>query len=242
MRAPPDQEPDLSQRARDAREHDVPHLLGRRIHVGSDYREHHRAYFLDVAGDSGGTSNVYASDTQYYDVTGSSSATSPTRHRSGRTSDPNPYPSNGCNDKATKICLSDAQLQAEIRLVMQANGWTAARDHLFFIFTPQASAAAPVRAALHQLLRLSLVGVGLVALCQPAVCRPGVPDLHLRLRPAPEWQQRRRNAQRHQPPAQRGDHRSVRASAGMTAPAPRTATSAPGTSDRAQRASASTTR
>ena len=104
----------------------------------ANYRETIERYFVDVAGDSGGTSNVYASDTQYYDVTGSSrSYISYASSFGGSTTDTNPYPSNGCNDKATKICLSDAQLQAEIRLVMQAKGWTASTDRLFFIFTPQ---------------------------------------------------------------------------------------------------------
>jgi hypothetical protein len=96
-----------------------------------------KGYFADVAHDSGASSNVYFSDTQYsdgsgqiaYDVTQGSAYM-----------DTTPYPANGCTDRATTICLSDAQLQNEIQADMALNNWTAASSgtqNLFFVFTPR---------------------------------------------------------------------------------------------------------
>lgn len=92
-------------------------------------------YFGDVAASNGATSNVYYSDTQYYDnVNGNIQAKSTF---GGFYVDPNPYPSNGCTDRATSICLSDGQIQTEIQAAMAANGWSGGESHLFFMFTPK---------------------------------------------------------------------------------------------------------
>jgi hypothetical protein len=95
-------------------------------------------YFQNVATDSGKTSNVYDSDTQYTDAAG------PLAYKVlyGATySDSSAYPSNGCTDKATSICLSDLQLQSEVQAAMATNGWTAVGadgvQSLFFVFTPK---------------------------------------------------------------------------------------------------------
>src|SRR3954462_2167790 len=90
----------------------------------------------DVAADSGKTSNVYWSDTQYSQ--GSGSSRTPVQYRStfaGSVLDTNPLPASGCTDTYTSVCLSDAQLQAEIQHVMAAHGWTGGPTHLFFLFT-----------------------------------------------------------------------------------------------------------
>lgn len=90
-------------------------------------------YFGDVATDNNKTTNVYWSDTQYSSIQYSSAYVT-------SYSDTNAYPANGCTDKATSICLSDAQLQAELQAVMTANGWHASDggvQNLFFIFTPK---------------------------------------------------------------------------------------------------------
>jgi hypothetical protein len=95
-------------------------------------------YFGDVAADSGASTNVYDSDTQYGDGSG------PIAYDvsvGGTWDDASAYPGNGCTDKATKICLSDAQLQGEVKAAMAANGWTAVGpggiQNLFFVFTPK---------------------------------------------------------------------------------------------------------
>jgi hypothetical protein len=90
-------------------------------------------YFANVVIDAGKTSNVYYSDTQYSNIDVKTSW-------GGTANDTNAYPASGCTDKATSICLTDAQLQAEIQAVRQANGWPTTSggvQSLFFIFTPK---------------------------------------------------------------------------------------------------------
>ena len=100
------------------------------------YQDTINNYFKNVAADSGKTSNVYYSDTQYSDRAGNIAYSV----SYGATyADTATYPSNGCSDKATSICLSDAQLQSEIQRVMASNGWTASSGGVqneFFMFTP----------------------------------------------------------------------------------------------------------
>jgi hypothetical protein len=88
----------------------------------------------DVAADSGKTSNVYFSDTQYYDGTG------PIAYSStfgGSVLDTNAYPSNGCRDPYTSVCLTDSQLQAEISRVVSAQGWPRGTGAVYFLLTPR---------------------------------------------------------------------------------------------------------
>ncbi|HUZ82803.1 MAG TPA: hypothetical protein VMU73_11225 [Gaiellaceae bacterium] len=104
--------------------------------VSSDYQSLINRFFTDVAADSGKTSNVYYSDTQYYDGSGHIAYSSTF---GGFTLDTNAFPASGCSDTVsqTTICLSDAQLQAEIQRVISAQGWTAGPTHEFFLFTPR---------------------------------------------------------------------------------------------------------
>jgi hypothetical protein len=94
-------------------------------------------YFADVAHDSNMSTNVYAATTQYYQNPGqvhiqysSSFATSVT--------DTNPFPANGCPayDGLT-VCLTDAQIQAEIDSVINSHGWQRNGTNMFFMFTAQ---------------------------------------------------------------------------------------------------------
>src|SRR5579883_2729472 len=89
--------------------------------VSSGYESIIDGYFQNVAADSGKSSNVYFSDTQYYDTTSGDILYSSTF--AGSFVDTNPYPANGCSDSYTAVCLTDAQLQAEINRVVSANGW-----------------------------------------------------------------------------------------------------------------------
>jgi hypothetical protein len=96
------------------------------------------SYFANVAHDSGKTSNVYYSDTQYTDGAGAIAY----NVIAGATyMDTAAYPANGCSDRATSICLSDSQLQSEIQRVMTLNGWTAVGSdgiqNEYFVFTPR---------------------------------------------------------------------------------------------------------
>jgi hypothetical protein len=103
----------------------------------SGYQGTINSYFSNVAAASGSTSNVYYSDTQYSDGAGTIAYSV---SYAGTYADTAAYPSSGCSDKATSICLSDAQLQSEIQRVMSLNGWTATTGGVqneFFMFTPK---------------------------------------------------------------------------------------------------------
>jgi hypothetical protein len=102
--------------------------------VSSGYVNLINGFFKNVAADSGKTSNVYYSDTQYK---GSSGSIAYKSTFGGFVIDTNPYPANGCTDPYTTVCLSDAQIAAEIQTVMAAKGWTTGLTHLFFMFTPK---------------------------------------------------------------------------------------------------------
>lgn len=102
--------------------------------VSSRYESTINGFLGNVAAASGQSSNVYFSDTQYYDTTGSIAYSS---SFAGAVVDTNPYPASGCSDAYTAVCLTDAQLATEIQRVMAANGWTGGPSNLFFMFTPK---------------------------------------------------------------------------------------------------------
>jgi hypothetical protein len=50
--------------------------------------------------------------------------------------DTSAYPTSGCTDSVTPgNCITDAQVQAEIKKVMGLNGWTGGLSKIFFLFT-----------------------------------------------------------------------------------------------------------
>lgn len=89
-------------------------------------------YFADVAADSGKTTNVYYTATQYYDGGGHVAYSS---SYGGSVTVNDPLPASGCTDSATTVCLSDAQIQNEIKSVISRQGWAAGPNTLFFLFT-----------------------------------------------------------------------------------------------------------
>lgn len=89
-------------------------------------------YFTDVAADSGKQSNVYYTATQYSDSTGHIQYSSTF---GGSYTDTNPLPASGCSDSDTAVCLTDAQVQAEIKKDVATAGWTAGPSTEFFLFT-----------------------------------------------------------------------------------------------------------
>lgn len=79
-------------------------------------------YFKDVEAASGASDNVYSVETQYYDGTGAHIGY--TSSFGGSIKDTNPYPTSGtCTDTVsqTTICLTDAQLRAELVSLFAAN-------------------------------------------------------------------------------------------------------------------------
>lgn len=99
-----------------------------------NYRSLIDGFFGDVASDNGKTTNVYSTDTQYSDGTGSIAYSSAF---SGSTVDTHAFPASGCNDGVDAVCLTDQQLTAEIYRVIGAQGWPNGLSHEYFIFTPQ---------------------------------------------------------------------------------------------------------
>lgn len=89
-------------------------------------------YLEDLAHDSGGSQNVDSVATQY--TNGKGEAVAYDSHFAGAILDTDPYPKNGCK-KAT-ICLTDAQLQAELSSWITAHGLPKDLAHEYFLLTP----------------------------------------------------------------------------------------------------------
>jgi hypothetical protein len=89
-------------------------------------------YFTDVAADSGKTTNVYYTGTQYYDGSGNVQYSS---SNGGSVIDTDPLPASGCSDSYTSVCLTDAQIQNEIQAVVARQGWTTGPQAEVFMFT-----------------------------------------------------------------------------------------------------------
>jgi hypothetical protein len=103
--------------------------------ISANYKSLLDGFLQNVAAASGSTSNVYASDTQYYDNNGSIAYSSTF---GGSYTDTAAFPANGCSSyNGLSKCLSDAQLQAEITKVITARGWTRGPSSVFFLFTPR---------------------------------------------------------------------------------------------------------
>jgi hypothetical protein len=100
--------------------------------MASGYSSLINQFFGDVAADSGKTTNVYYTGTQYYDGSGNVQYSS---SFGGSYTDTNPLPASGCTDSDTSVCLSDGQIQAEIKKDVAAAGWTAGPSTEFFMFT-----------------------------------------------------------------------------------------------------------
>jgi hypothetical protein len=101
--------------------------------VSSGYESLINRFFTDVAADSGKTSNVYYSDTQYYNT--SNQHISYSSSFAGSVVDTSPLPASGCTDSATPVCLTDAQIQSEVARVATAQGWAHNPTTEFFMFT-----------------------------------------------------------------------------------------------------------
>jgi hypothetical protein len=109
------------------------------------YAQTVRQYFTDVAHDSFLPSNVFSVDTQYYDVTnGVKRFASYSVVDRGWNVDTHGYPTGGCPNyvldsragSKSKACLTDAQLQSEIKLVIAAHSLSTGFGNEYFVFTP----------------------------------------------------------------------------------------------------------
>ena len=89
-------------------------------------------YFERLAHDSGGDQNVDSVSTQYGDSGGEFAAYN--SHFAGALVDTDAYPANGCH--AAAICLTDAQLQAELKSYVKAHALPTGLAAEYFILTP----------------------------------------------------------------------------------------------------------
>jgi hypothetical protein len=98
----------------------------------ADYQPGVNRYFEDLAHDSSGTASVESVSAQYNDAKGHFASYS--SFFGGALIDTNPYPVNGC--KKASICLTDAQLQAELTSFVKAQGLPMDLVHEYFLLTP----------------------------------------------------------------------------------------------------------
>jgi len=104
--------------------------------VSANYTSLIDGFFQNVAADHGKTTNTYYSTTQYTDSGGNVGYGV---GFAGSTVDTNAFPASGCNDNVatTTVCLTDAQLRAEINNVIASKGWPRGLGPIYFIFTPR---------------------------------------------------------------------------------------------------------
>jgi hypothetical protein len=107
--------------------------------VSANYRTLNDRYLTDVAADSGRTTNVYWSTTQYYQGSATKTYVTYSSTFGGSYLDTTPFPASGCTDTVTQtsVCLSDAQLQNEVASVKSRLGWASSPSTMFFLFTPR---------------------------------------------------------------------------------------------------------
>jgi hypothetical protein len=108
--------------------------------VSANYKSIIDGYFTNVAADSGTTTNLYATSAEYTD--GGGAAAYNTRFN-GSIVDTQPFPSSGCTNtnpatgSAFPVCLTDAQITAEIDRVGVAQNWVRDGSAIYFMFTPK---------------------------------------------------------------------------------------------------------
>src|SRR5262249_27127910 len=85
--------------------------------------------------DSGTLNNVYAVDTQYYQtINGSTTSIVYSEQFGGSWTDATlPTTSGGSSTAGGSLCLSDAQLQAEVTKAINANGWPTGLGAEYFV-------------------------------------------------------------------------------------------------------------
>jgi hypothetical protein len=94
-------------------------------------------YFADVAHDSGLCTNVYCSDTQYYQtVGGSKQYVNYNEAVGGSASVADPPTGTGCTDTSggTLGCVTDQQLAQEVENVREQNSWPSGSGAEYFVF------------------------------------------------------------------------------------------------------------
>jgi hypothetical protein len=101
----------------------------------SSYQGNINQYFRDVAADSGKTSDVYYSDTQYYQSFGVRTYITYSESFSGSWVDSSTFPASGCSDTSGgSVCVTDSQIEDEVTKAIQANNWPTGLGNEYFVF------------------------------------------------------------------------------------------------------------
>jgi len=98
----------------------------------AQYQSGVNEYLQDLAHDSGGHQNVDSVASQYNDAAGEFASYG--SHFGGQIIDTDPYPANGCTEAA--ICLTDAQLRAELTSYIASHSLPTDLAHEYFVLTP----------------------------------------------------------------------------------------------------------
>jgi PKD repeat protein len=99
-----------------------------------DYLSGINQFFTDMATDSGHSTNSDAVSTQYNDSSGNTAAYN--FQSGGSLTDTDPLPANGCPAFSGDICISDAQIQAELDHFLSSQHLPADLSHEYYLVTP----------------------------------------------------------------------------------------------------------
>lgn len=107
--------------------------------VPSTYQSLINRYFTDVAAVNGAQSNVYFSDTQYYQtLSGKQYVSYNTTVGTPVIDNSTLITSSGCKDRYTSVCISDGQIQTELNALIQAGKLPKPSINVeYFVFTPK---------------------------------------------------------------------------------------------------------
>jgi hypothetical protein len=103
----------------------------------SGYQSTINGYFTDVAADSGKSTNVYDSDTQYYhNIGGTTTNISYSESFAGSGTDTSALTGSSCTNTAggSLGCVTDAQMQQEVLNYIQAHNLPEGLGYQYFVF------------------------------------------------------------------------------------------------------------
>jgi hypothetical protein len=103
-------------------------------HYNPDWEHLINTFLQSLGASSGSLASVFAVDTQYTDVTDK-----PAYYQSSfrvAYSDTHQYPAKGCASPSVLTCLTDAQLQTELKEFIAANGLPKGMGTIYYLLTP----------------------------------------------------------------------------------------------------------
>jgi len=108
-------------------------------YMPSSYRSGLSTWISNVATEDYTAHNTFSVAQQYYDLTGPGSTKSFVPYaftNAGAIIDTDAFPASGCTDSGTTVCITDAQIQAEIQKVVTAHSLPQNENTDYTLFTP----------------------------------------------------------------------------------------------------------